>query len=174
MMIPSAVFELPLPINVRTIKLWQASERKPKPVQIALQYRAAKPYLLSEHSYLESLRDWSAKTVSTQLRQFPQPKTASTAKLLDTPTQILENEWLPLKRLLQAEYNLYKASVSASPYSNASTSIASQQVLNQTIAQAKTLEKQQHWLEALEHWGKVVIIRTVWQSNKLNWHKPMS
>ncbi|MFI3188682.1 hypothetical protein BCS42_05255 [Crenothrix sp. D3] len=125
-LIPTAVYELPLPKDVKTIKLWQADNTKP--VNIALQYRAAKPFLLSEQSYLARLRDNS---------------------------QSLQNEKLPLQRLLQAESRLYKASVAAYPAIKAPT-LANKQTLDGEIAHALSEEQKQNWLEALEHWGKVV------------------
>lgn len=130
--IASAVYELPLPKQARTIKLWQTSEQA-KPVNIALQYRAAKTFLLSEHSYLATLRDASGQPLSPADRQ-------------------LTNQWQPLQRLLQAEYRLYKASVAAASASSPDAT----QPLNDEQALAENATRRQQWLEALEHWGNVV------------------
>lgn len=125
--IATAVYELPLAKEARTIKIWQAD--RVKPANIALQYRASKTFALSEHSYLALLRDASPSA-----------------------GQRLENELLPLQRLLQAEYGNYKASVA----STQTPSLVNNQALAHETDLAKTAEQNQQWLEALEHWGKAV------------------
>jgi len=132
--IATAVYELPLPKEARTIKIWQTSESA-KPLNIALQYRAAKTFSLSEHSYLARLRDSLGKRLS------PSPA-----------GQQLKNEWQPLQRLLQSEYRLYKASTA----STQTVSSVDKQAPDNEIALAKNAERQQQWLEALEHWGNAV------------------
>lgn len=163
-LIASALYELPVPKDAHLIRLWQASERKATPVNVAVQYRAAKPFLLSEHSYLEQLRDLSGqrpviepeqhvpgfRRADSINRQNPNSPIAP----FSTPQQVI-NEWLPLQRLLQAEYRLYKAAVTSFPKGQAVAPVA-KNILEQEIAQAKTAENQHQWLEALEHWGKVV------------------
>ncbi|PPD41210.1 MAG: hypothetical protein CTY16_16285 [Methylobacter sp.] len=158
--IAASVYELPLPKDVRTIKIWQASERKATAVNVALQYRASKPFLLSEHSYLERLRDLDGKPITTRFTQNA-TRPAKTQPNSEYPAQpfssgqYAENEWLPLKRLLHAEYALYRASVSSTPYPQNQTALfAPKPLLEDEMAQAKTAEKRQQWLEALEHWGK--------------------
>lgn len=136
--IASAVYELPLPKEARTIKIWQTSEQT-KPVNIAVQFRAAKIFSLSEHGYLARLRDSSGK-------QLTRPASLSPAE------QQLENEWQPLQRLLQSEYRLYKASVAATQAAPPDN----KQTQDSEIALAKNAEQQQQWLEALEHWGNAV------------------
>lgn len=152
-LIASAVYEIPLPKDARTIKLWQASESA-KPVNVALQYRAAKPFLLSEHSYLARLRDSSGKRLLARfIQKIQQNRPTTTAP--SSAEQQLANEWLPLQRLLQAEYRLYKAAVTQFPTEQPALPV-SRQTLADAIAQAKTQEQRQQWLEALEHWAKVV------------------
>jgi hypothetical protein len=67
-LIPTAVYELPLPQSVRNIKLWQASKLT-APVNVALQYRSSKPFLFSELSYLARLRDSSGLRLRQQFLQ---------------------------------------------------------------------------------------------------------
>lgn len=150
--IPVSVYELPIPKGAHTLKIWQASEQKSWPVNIAVQYRAAKPFLLSEHSYLARLRDATAKGA---FRQFLQRlKTENPTDLAQTATQQqLANEWLPLLRWLHAEHHLYQAAVAREPMRPAT--LAPQTVANASTL-AKQAENQQHWLDALEYWGKAV------------------
>lgn len=96
-------------------------------VPIALQYRVSKPFSFSEQSYLARLR-------------FPnEPQ--------------LQNELLGLQRLLQSEYRLYQSGLATYPES---TVTEDKQIVASETAAAQKQEQQQHWLEALEHWGKVV------------------
>jgi len=141
---------VPIPQTARTIRVWQASERLAKPVHVALQYRAAKPFLLSEHSYMERLRDLVGRRIIIDPERLSAKQPTSP---LSTEQEFL-NEWLPLQRLLQNEYHLYTAGVNAAPENQAYIPVA-KQLLAQEMSLAATTEKQQHWLEALEHWGKV-------------------
>ncbi|MDD1625864.1 MAG: hypothetical protein LUQ26_00065, partial [Methylococcaceae bacterium] len=152
-LITTAVYEIPLPKEVRTIKIWQASGLT-KPVNIAVQYRAAKVFLFSEQSYLARLRDLSGKDLAVDWLGNSVNHQNRLTKIAPAEQQ-LQNDWLPLQRLLQAEYRLYKASVSAYPIAQAALPVA-KEMLESEIANAKSAESKQQWLEALEHWGKVV------------------
>ncbi|MEQ1738799.1 MAG: hypothetical protein ABL884_02745 [Methyloglobulus sp.] len=155
--IATAVYEISLPKSTRTIKLWQVS--KPiKPVNVAVQYRASKVFLLSEQSYLARLRDSSGKHTFAQMIDNAlgtNDNLNQKSSTLSAVEQQLVNEWLPLQRLLQAEYRLYKSSVSSYPATQAVLTV-DQQVIDNETALSKSSEAQQNWLEALEHWGKVV------------------
>lgn len=144
--IPSAVYEIPLAKEARSIKLSQISGMS-QPVNVAMQYCASKPFLLSEHSYLSRLHN-SSKTSWLDLSQ-QNPTSFSHAD------QQLANEWLPLQRLLQAESRLYKASVISKP-GTPTALLAAPQTLESESALAHNAEQKQQWLVALEHWGKVV------------------
>lgn len=146
--IATAVYELSLPKQARTVKIWQSGQAKP--VNVAVQYRASKTFLLSEHSYLARLRDLPGKQANPNRGNPTQPNQAGSPAELE-----LQNEWLPLQRLLQAEYRLYKASVTSKPTTQTELSGA-KQTIDRDTALAKSAEQQQQWLEALEHWGKVV------------------
>ena len=158
-LIQTAIYEIPLPKSVKTIKLWPVSQFS-KPVNIALQYRASKSFSMSEQSYLAGLDDSSSN-------QFLAKFIADTAKAVDSDSlqnqmaqspapekQQANNEWLPLQRLLQTEYRLYKSSVSSYPAPTAL--VIDQRALADETTLAKHAEERQKWLEALEHWGKVV------------------
>lgn len=149
LLINTAVYEIPLPKSVRTIKIWQAAEPT-TPVNIAVQYRTAKPFSWSEHSYLAHLRDLSGKRL-----QVAWVRDSVTQQNLSPVEQQLANEWLPLQRLLQAEYRLYKAAVTNQRRAKGALTVT-RQVLENEIALANSAEQHQQWLEALEHWGKVV------------------
>ena len=146
-LIKTAVVELDIAKQARSIKIWQSTPTKP--ASIALQYRAAKPFTLSEHSYLARLRDLPKHTLTIDWLSKSDHLPAKSPV-----EQQLHNEWLPLQRLLQAEYSLYKASVR--------TPLASQTLSSDTTAiatattGAKQAEQQQQWLNALEQWGVVV------------------
>jgi hypothetical protein len=154
-LITTAVYEVPLPRGVRTVKIWQASDLA-KPVNVAVQYRASRAFLFSEHSYLARLRESSGKRLSALFLQD-----LSGISQQDRPTekspaeQQLANDWLPLERLIKAEYRLYKSAVSHNPMAQGTSHVASQ-TLDNEIALAKSAEEKQQWLEALEHWGQVV------------------
>jgi hypothetical protein len=155
-LIATAVYEVPFPKSTRTLKLWQVS-KPTKPVNVAIQYRASKAFSLSEQGYLARLRDSSGKHVLTRMiENITSTNDNPNQKLSARPPaeQQLANEWLPLQRLLQTEYRLYKSSVSSYPAAQAAT--VDQQVIDNEMALSKNAEAQQLWLEALEHWGKVV------------------
>jgi hypothetical protein len=150
-LITTAVYEIPLPKDVRTIKLWQASALI-KPVNIALQYRAAKVFSFSEQSYLARLHDLSGKGLKVDWlgdRSQKSPKPQSPVE------EQLHNDGLPLQRLLQAEHRLFKSAVSVTPVTQAALPVA-QETLESEMAKANRAEGRQQWLEAMEHWGKVV------------------
>jgi hypothetical protein len=147
-LIPTAVYELPIPQSVRTIKLWQASKLT-APVHVALQYRSSKPFLFSELSYLARLRDSSGLRLRQQFLQDLHGLAFDSSK----PEQQLQNDWLPLERLILSEYRLFKSWVAKKP---APQALYSEELTNDSIAKAKTAEQQQLWLEALEYWGDVV------------------
>jgi hypothetical protein len=155
--IPTAVYEVPLPKSARTIKLWRASETK-KPINVAFQYRASKPFSMSEQSYLALLSGSSGKAMLTRIIaniSGENERQDNKSSALSTAEEQLTNEWLPLQRLLQSEYRLYQSSVSTNP-AEKRVLFVEKQVIDREITAAKALETQQKWLEALEHWGKVV------------------
>ena len=146
-----------MPKSARTMKLWRVSQST-KPVNVAIQYRVPKAYSLSEQGYLARLRDLSGKHVLTQMIENITRTNDNPDQKLSASTsaeQQLTNEWLPLQRLLQTEYRLYKSSVSSYPATQAALTV-DQQVIDNEMALSKSSEAQQQWLEALEHWGKVV------------------
>ena len=53
-LVPAGIVELPLPADVREVRLWGGD--RAAPLRVALHYRAARPYRLSEMEYLEMLR----------------------------------------------------------------------------------------------------------------------
>ncbi len=147
-LIPTAVYELPLPQSVRSIKIWQASVLK-MPLNLAVQYRSSRPFLFSELSYLARSRESTRTRLQQQLFQDLKGQSFDNSK----PEQQLQNDWLPLERLILSEYRLFKSAVATQPKTPADYS-ASQ--INGSISRAEAAERRQQWLEALEHWGEVV------------------
>ncbi len=155
--IAAAVYELPVPKDARTVTLRQVAGPDAPPVNAALQYRAAKAFVSSEHSYLARLLEARDKRPFATFLQNLAAGTDSPIqlKVLGSPSEPLPNEWVPLQRLLQSEYRLYKASVIADPTEQA-TLAGDVQVVDDEIALADSAEKRGQWLEALEHRAKVV------------------
>lgn len=147
-LIPTAVFELPLPQSVRNIKIWQASDVK-TPLNLAVQYRSSRPFLFSELSYLARSRETARTRLQQQFFQDLKGQRLDGSK----PEQQLQNDWLPLERLILSEYRLFKSAVAQQPKAQADYS-ASQ--ISGSISRAEAAERQHQWLEALEHWGEVV------------------
>jgi len=106
-LIPVSTLELRLPPDVHEIRLWQASTAH-RPVRVALQYRAAKVFELSETEFLvmqlASPRDsWSAF--------LSMPADGPSSLDNDLATRELTNHWLPLARFLRSHSRSFEAHV---------------------------------------------------------------
>ncbi|HRD68416.1 MAG TPA: hypothetical protein PKY50_19990, partial [Candidatus Competibacter sp.] len=108
-LVAAASVEIPLPAGVRRIRLSGASQ----PLNVALQYRASRPYQLTESEYLEMSRQLGAETVyrwlQAQLQRArttaePSGGAAAPATFFTVERDAqreLANHWLPLIRLLR-------------------------------------------------------------------------
>lgn len=103
-LIPVAHFDMALPKNAHSIKIWQ--EKSIQPMSLALQYQTAKKFALNEVSYLTALNKVDKHNVLANFAQALQNKAAG-----DTTTQELFNQWQPLVNLIQGEYQQYISSV---------------------------------------------------------------
>lgn len=149
----TAWVEIPLPATVRRIRLSHASG----PVGVALDYRASRPYALSETAYLETARRLGPEAVyrlfQAQLRQ------AGTAR--DSPATIKEpfsperdarralvNHWLPLTRRTGIQARHWTATLGPAPAQSARPPAAAGM-----SAAARQMEQAGQWLPALEQWS---------------------
>jgi len=143
-LIAAASVEIMLPKSARAIKIW-ASDALSEKLNVALQYRASKPSQLSEQSYLALLKDVNGpEQWFEKLRQPP----GSAAE------EALQNDWLPLLRLIEVERNLFSASVAGRLPSVSEESAAQ---LAAWSAAARQFEQRQQWQAALAEWSKVVL-----------------
>lgn len=155
---------LPLPAHIHRVSVWQTYHHS-EAVSIALQYRIAKPFRLSERNYLDALRRLGSPSAQhalvlgqvTALRHGP-----ATFDVTHLPTQSstrsqraaieVVNQWLPLMRLLRARYKRFTgALVPPKP-------LASNQPLpdpEQRRARAKRAETTGDWLAALDAWAPI-------------------
>lgn len=144
-LIPVAINEILLPTEIQQLKVWSEEGNNYPPINLALQIRVAKPFQFSEQNYLIRIDDFSKANL---FKQF-----TNETKLTQRHKQQLQNEWIPLKRLLNKHYRHFKSSVA--------TKITAKYSVNQALLQfwkkqAKQAEKQQQWPEALSSWNKIV------------------
>lgn len=141
-LIAAATVELPLPAQARTVTI-RAADGLSAAVNVALQYRSARPSQLSEQSYLALLRN----TPSTG--QF----FAQLGRDTQAEQQELLNDWLPLLRLIKAEHGLFAASIAGK---QPTVEAASSRQLAEWSARAHEQEGQQQWQSALSSWSLIV------------------
>lgn len=150
-LISANVIELPLPTGISEVKVWRASQNSGH-LYVALQYRASKPFSLSETEYKEIVRQLKPYTTTYQMfRRLLKNHDIQ----LNRPEKELQNNWLPLRRFLAEEYKIFSSTVSptsqdALPLSSTSTSEIRRQV---KVARNATMEAQ--WLPALEAWSAI-------------------
>ncbi|MGL4553249.1 MAG: hypothetical protein ACRC33_18950, partial [Gemmataceae bacterium] len=98
----AAQIELPLPAGVRAVRLWGT----PGPA-VAVQYRAAKPYRMSETEYLEAYRRAGDAAGQRAFAALLKGQPAGD----DPAVRELVNQWQPLLRLLRASDRLFRTAV---------------------------------------------------------------
>ncbi|MDX2455940.1 MAG: LysM domain-containing protein, partial [Gammaproteobacteria bacterium] len=125
-----ALIELPLPREVRRIRIWRDAENG-APVDVALQYRASRYYRRAGTAYQSLLQKLGPKTVYREFlaalstgasRDDPgQPVdsryTDRQSASLHDDARDLHNQWLPLLRLLYSRYNRLAATLQVPPAS---------------------------------------------------------
>ncbi len=167
-LVSAGLVEIPLPANVRRIRLSSAS----RPLWVALQYRASRPYQLSDSEYGEMARQLGPQAVY-QLFQTELRRAGTLAERLEasaTPAATfapardaqreLANHWLPLTRLLRQQTRHLTAALGPAPSLPSAREEASGR-----SAEAQRLEQTGQWLPALERWSpltrsSVTAIRT--------------
>lgn len=145
------LMEIPLPSPVREVRVWR-SDGDGQPVHVALQYRAAKSFALSESEYLEmAARTGDAGQVLETFSRILQTATADEAQ---RSAQELGNHWLPLVRALRSAHKIFTAPVAPlAETAQPSPLNAAQQTRFRTEAQ--TAEQAGRWLPALEVWSEL-------------------
>lgn len=151
-LVRAGLMEIPLPSQVHEVRVWR-SENSDHPVHVALQYRAAKPFALSESEYLEMA---SGTGDSAQvLGVFARTLKSATAAESERSAQELGNHWLPLVRALRSGYKVFAAPVVATRIPAGSTPLSVMQQ-SRLRAEAQTAEREGRWSSALDIWGDLV------------------
>jgi len=166
---PAAALEFRLPREVKNIRI-QRSDRNPQPLSLALQYRVARPYRLSDASYIQLLKLLRKELVLqtlwqaclTDLDTALDPETRIPDQLLTgqslsentrSAARAVVNHWVPLLRWLRARQESYRANIDIGkpPLQR----IIPTGELNNILAAAKRAERAEHWLPALEYWSRL-------------------
>lgn len=151
-LIDAAIQEVPLPASVRLVKIWLDStvlQTDAPPLKLALQYRASKPFTLSEQSFLARLqtvpRERAWQIFKQDLQGIAEDKTPDEAEL--------RNEWQAAVRFIVSEYRQYRASVAARmpPSRSGQESMPLADLRRQT----QSAEQRKDWTAALEAWKKL-------------------
>ncbi|HEW97645.1 MAG: hypothetical protein DRR00_17600 [Candidatus Parabeggiatoa sp. nov. 3] len=167
-LIDAATLVLPLPPDVRQIKVWQSPSPSSntmeitavEPLQVALQYRAARRhYRLSETEYLEAASQFESP--QALFEYFVSVLKTFTGNHSIPPTQNetqrdLYNYWLPFLRFLRGQNKHFMATVYRTEAEKQTQVLLNQTALNRLTAQAHQAEKDQQWLNALEIWTQIV------------------
>jgi hypothetical protein len=147
--IQAGVFEIPISSDIKTVKIWKSDQKK-CPLTVALQQSASKPYQLSEYRYLSLIKGYDKfflkKKFLTLVKNYPESLRKNDE---------LTNHWIPLLRLLNAEYKLYVSSV-AKPSALSETGNKFSE--NALIELNKDLSREmmsKDWLNAFETVSKV-------------------
>ncbi|HHJ13556.1 MAG TPA: hypothetical protein ENJ79_04155 [Gammaproteobacteria bacterium] len=168
------VLELRLPRHVQRVRIRQTTDQAPA-VPVALQYRAARPYRLSETSYRQLLdwigREdllqalWRACLHQTETALDPQarlpdallPGRHLTAFQRAVARELI-HQWIPLLRWLEARRLAFRAGLAPPAGDKAGreyTSIPTRR-LNEILRAARHAERAGHWQAAVEYWGQLL------------------
>lgn len=169
-LVDASSFVLPLPQEVRQIKLWQ-TEAGTEPLHVALQYRAARRhYRLNETEYWEAVSHFDSSEAVfdyfvTALRRYQTnlPNTSQSNGEMDGLFEVqkdLYNYWLPFIRFIHAQRQHFLATVYHSEKTSQDNFLAvkgnqSLNPLNRLAAKARQAQTDQQWLVALEKWTQV-------------------
>ncbi len=166
-LIDASTLVLPLPPDVRQIKVWQSPSAQAssaafteiEPLHVALQYRAARRhYRLSETEYLEAFSHFDSSAalfdyLVAVLRAY-KGEEATIPPAKNDAERDLYNYWLPFIRFLQAQKKHFIAMVYRSGQEKPHR-LLNQIELNRLVAQARRAQADKQWLVALETWTEV-------------------
>lgn len=149
----AAHLELPLPADVREIRLWR-EDAGPGQLYQALQYRASRPYRLAETTFLEMLRRAPESDLAARLtRLLENAARAPESGAAGAAGAELDNHLWPLARWLIARERAFAATVTAPPAPVAASLDAA--TLGALQSLARRAKSEGDWLTALESWGRV-------------------
>ncbi len=167
----ASIVELPLSEAVTHIEL-RRTDTLAAPIMLALQYRASRPYQLSENSYLslsaelhggqtllplfnscllhlDDILDADNEALESILEELP------LAIEQGPRASALLNHWLPLFRWLRLRRDFYQADINLSDMPAPAS--AERFDPQQTYQSAQQAEQQQQWPLALKLWRKIAL-----------------
>ena len=166
-LIDAGVSELPLPRDVRTVRIWSATPGVTP--SVAVQYRASAPHALDDDTYPDILsrlgRDQARRLFFRALTDAIKCETwledpehcPSGREIVATgpSAQALLNDWIPLLRLLRAryrsEFGTVVADVTLSPQGQPIPMAEARLI----AAEAEAHERRGDWSGALELWTRL-------------------
>jgi len=146
--------ELPLPAAAQEVRLWRDASG-PAPFRVALQYRASRPYRLSESEYRDLVRRAGGEAaVRSAFLAATSGQGPAEAEVSEAIWE-LRNHWDPLLRLLATRDRVFAGSVAPSPGASASGRPNLATDVTAVAEEARALAARGEWLPALEAWGGV-------------------
>lgn len=149
--LPAASWEFPLPASVAEVRLWRGAQSGPE-LFVALQYRAAKPYQLTESGYLEMTRRLRGSSPLEELRQA----LAGEEEPAGEAGRELANHWLPLRRFLHSRRAQFVASVPPAAELDPRPRPLPPAETDRLMAQARAAAAAGDPLFALETWSRLL------------------
>lgn len=150
----AGIWELPLPGNVRSIKAWRCAPNAGA-LTLALQYRASRPYQLSEVAFLDALDALSSPEAAGDLLvralQGQQPDEA-----LPHAENELLSHWLPLVRQLKSLDTTFLETVSRAPLRPTEAPLLEKIGATEKAADAVAAERRGDCVTALETWAALL------------------
>lgn len=162
--VDAAVVELVLPQEVSVLRLWRRDHaRASNTARVALAYRSARDYRLSETDYLSALHVLSPAVRQALMDETLSAFSATSTGLLQaaSPAQTdaaydLVNQWQPLKRLLNSRSRAFISTLGPAPDALQSIDTTQAQRLTQ---QGEAAEHEQDWSQALSFWARLARAR---------------
>ncbi|SFR50476.1 hypothetical protein SAMN05216203_0970 [Marinobacter daqiaonensis] len=143
---PTATTTLPLPPNVREVRIWSGAR-----LPVALQYRASQAYEAGENAYRTLLERTPPDSLVERLHQafaaIPNPESEPLTPTI-TPQRALENQWYPMLRYLHAAQAAYLDSFSAREPAGVSDN------LDERLKRARAKAGRGDWIGVLEVIGR--------------------
>ncbi len=141
-LVMAGFIELPVAPQVREVRLWREHASR-SPIEVALQYRAARPFALTEQAYLQYL----ARLGGDRLTRFRELVASGSGAATDAYTDEVMSHWQPLARLVRAEFQQFSAPVRPVTWPAGRGGA-------RATRRARALERAGEWLPALEAWGE--------------------
>jgi hypothetical protein len=151
-LLPVAEMELPVPPTAERIRVW--ADAGAGPVQVALQYRASRPYRLSEMEYL----DLAGRVSETESHAIFQGLLHNQVTAGNDPVSARElvNDWVPLLRLLRSDRKQFESAVVRDPEDRPADRPAPAARQAELSRRAREREQAGQWTAALEAWSELI------------------